>query len=257
MLKAERMNRTQILSALQFHQQMGVDTASGDEPVNWLAEAAPAPAAREPEAKAARPAVSVVPVAPAAPAASLEELYARISSFEGCELKRLAMNTVICDGNPEADVMLIGEAPGADEDRQGKPFVGVSGQLLDRMLSAIGLDRTSVYITNILFWRPPGNRKPNPGEVAQCLPFTVDHIELIRPKVILCAGGLSAQTLLNDQTGITRLRGNWRFWKMKDGSEVPLLPLLHPAFLLRQPARKRDTWRDLLSLKARLDELKA
>lgn len=187
---------------------------------------------------------------------TLEALYAAIEAFEGCVLKETAMNTVIYDGNPGAKIMLVGEAPGADEDRQGKPFVGVSGQLLDKMLAAIGLDRSQVLITNMVFWRPPGNRKPSPNEVAACLPFTRQHIALVNPSAIAFVGGLSAQSLLDSKTGITRLRGNWMTYEDAElGLRIPALPMLHPAYLLRQPKQKREAWLDMLSFKSKLREL--
>lgn len=186
---------------------------------------------------------------------TIEELKAAVEAFEGCPLKATAMNTVFSDGNPEAKVMLIGEAPGADEDRQGKPFVGVSGQLLDRMMATIGLDRTSFYITNILFWRPPGNRTPTSTEVASCLPFMKRHIELINPSAIMLVGGLSAKTMLNRTEGILRQRGKWANYQLNSERAIPALPILHPAYLLRQPAAKRQAWMDLLSFQKKLEEV--
>ena len=169
-------------------------------------------------------------------------------------LKRTATNTVFMDGNPAARIVIVGEAPGAEEDRIGRPFVGRAGQLLDRMLAAIGLDRTQVQITNVIYWRPPGNRKPTAAETAACLPFVLRHIALARPLVLVLAGGTAASTLLPVTDGITRLRGRW-FELAVPGldASVPTLPIFHPAFLLRTPARKREAWRDLLALKARLD----
>lgn len=149
--------------------------------------------------------------------------------------------------------MLIGEAPGADEDRLGKPFVGVSGQLLDRMLACIGLDRRSTYITNVIFWRPPGNRPPTAAEIAACLPFVERHIELVSPEVLVLLGAASAQTLLARNDGITRLRGRWfPFESAGMARPVPAMPVYHPAYLLRQPAQKRAAWRDWLAILARL-----
>src|SRR3954453_5472317 len=190
----------------------------------------------------------------AATADSIEALAELIAAFDDCPLKRTATNTVFLDGNPAAPVMIIGEAPGADEDRIGRPFVGRAGQLLDRMLAAIGLDRTGVQITNVIYWRPPGNRKPTSAEIAACLPFVFRHIALSRPKVLVLAGGTAATALLPVSDGITRLRGRW-FDLAVPGLDqpVPTLPMFHPAFLLRTPERKREAWRDLLALKARLD----
>ena len=149
--------------------------------------------------------------------------------------------------------MFIGEAPGAEEDRQGLPFVGPAGHLLDRMLGAIGLDRTQVYITNIVPWRPPGNRTPTAAEIAVCLPFLQRHIALAAPKLLFPVGGPSAKTLLNTDEGIIRLRGRWKFYTAPDGTKIPARPLLHPAYLLRQPAQKRQAWQDLLEIRKRLD----
>ena len=189
--------------------------------------------------------------------ASLEELRAALQAFDGINsLRQHATNLVFADGNPAAPVMLVGEAPGADEDRIGKPFVGVSGQLLDRMMASIGLDRTGFYITNTCFWRPPGNRKPTEAELVAQAPFVRRHIELINPKILVLVGASAAHTLLGIQDGITRLRGRW-FEYASPGlaAPIPALPIFHPAFLLRQPAQKRETWVDLLKLKARLASL--
>ncbi|HEV8680314.1 MAG TPA: uracil-DNA glycosylase [Stellaceae bacterium] len=194
----------------------------------------------------------------AAGAPTIAALGALVAQFDGCSLKRTATNTVFIDGNPAAPVMIIGEAPGADEDRIGRPFVGRSGQLLDRMLAAIGLDRTTVQITNVIYWRPPGNRKPTSAEIAACLPFVLRHIALARPRVLVLSGATAASALLPTTDGITRLRGRG-FELAVPGLDrpVPTLPMFHPAFLLRAPERKREAWRDLLALKARLDGLAA
>ena len=198
-------------------------------------------------------------LADAAP--TIDALRAAVAAFEGCALKKTAMNLVFADGDPSADVLVLGEAPGADEDRQGVPFVGVSGQLLDLMLAQIGLSRragggTGVYITNMLFWRPPGNRPPTTHEIEVCRPFVERHIALARPRVILFAGGISAKAMLNTSEGIMRLRGRWSEIRVPGLVDpIPALPMYHPAFLLRQPARKREAWRDLLALKHRLRSL--
>lgn len=190
----------------------------------------------------------------AAAAKNVGALKQALEEFEGCALKKTALNLVFADGNPEAKVMFIGEGPGAEEDRRGLPFVGVSGQLLDRMLATIGLDRQSAYISNILFWRPPGNRTPTMSEIAVCLPFVERHIELVDPEILVFIGGISAKTLLGRSEGILRLRGNWRHYQHPGMARpVPALSTLHPAYLLRQPAQKRLAWRDLLSLRAVLD----
>jgi DNA polymerase len=181
--------------------------------------------------------------------------------FDLCPLKKTAANTVFGTGNPEAKIMLIGEAPGADEDRQGEPFVGASGQLLDRMLAAIGLDRGSVYITNMLAWRPPGNRKPTVEEITMCLPFIRRHIELIAPRILVFVGGTSATILLDRRDGITRMRGRWFKYppnstdRTGGESAIAAMPIFHPAYLLRQPALKRLAWVDLLAIKARLQDI--
>ena len=185
---------------------------------------------------------------------TLDELRDALAAFEGCALRNTAKNLVFADGNPKARVMLVGEAPGKDEDIQGLPFVGVSGKLLDRMLASIGLDRTSVYIANTLPWRPPGNRPPTAIEQAICMPFIERQIELSAAEILVLVGGVSAKLMLAADTGIMRLRGRWSTYKTQT-REMPALPILHPAYLLRQPAQKRLAWRDLISLKARIDEL--
>lgn len=186
---------------------------------------------------------------------TLDELKAAVEAFDGCALKVTAKNTVFAAGHPDAPVMLIGEAPGRDEDLEGLPFVGRSGHLLDRMLNAIGLDRSSsAYITNVIFWRPPGNRPPTPEEAALCAPFLLRHIELKQPKVLVLLGGTPVKHVLNVEEGITRIRGRWGRYQV-NGVEIPALPTFHPAYLLRQPGAKRQAWQDLLSLKLKLREL--
>ncbi|MEP1206766.1 MAG: uracil-DNA glycosylase family protein [Rhizobiaceae bacterium] len=189
----------------------------------------------------------------ASEATSLEQLKSVIEAFDGCNLKFTARSTVFADGNPEARIMLIGEAPGRDEDEQGLPFVGRSGQLLDKMLAAIGLDRNQVYITNILPWRPPGNRTPTTAETDICLPFVERHIELINPDLLVLVGGSSAKTMLRTKSGIMSLRGKWK--KLSSGDrEIDTMPCLHPAYLLRAPNHKSLAWKDLLAIKARMAE---
>lgn len=182
---------------------------------------------------------------------TVAELSAALQNFEGCALKKTATQLVFADGNPEAAVMLVGEAPGREEDRMGLPFVGESGRLLDRMLAAIGLDRNSVYITNVVFWRPPGNRHPSQEETTVCAPFARRHVALVKPKVLVLLGGVAAQTLLDTSEGITRLRGRWFTYPGPD-QPIPALPTFHPAYLLRQPALKRAAWQDLLAIKAKI-----
>jgi uracil-DNA glycosylase family 4 len=272
--------REAALALLQWQIAMGAEEAIGEIALDRLTPAAqpmslptvPVPAAapvlRGPAPAAVAPSVVAPPAALAdslaeaaqsarrlaASAESIEALAELIAAFDDCPLKRTATNTVFIDGNPAAPVMIVGEAPGADEDRIGRPFVGRAGQLLDRMLAAIGLDRAGVQITNVIYWRPPGNRKPTTAEIAACLPFVFRHIALARPKVLVLAGGTAASTLLPVSDGITRLRGRW-FDLAVPGLDqpVPTLPMFHPAFLLRTPERKREAWRDLLALKTRLE----
>ncbi len=189
-------------------------------------------------------------------ATTLAELRDALARFDGCSLKDTAKHLVFADGAPEARVVVMGEAPGAEEDRQGKPFVGRSGQLLDRMLAWIGLTRAeSVYITNVLFWRPPGNRTPSNAEKAACLPFVERHLALKQPDYILFAGGQAAQTLLGRREGVLKLRGRWFTYQNADlARPVPALVTLHPAYLLRQPAQKRLAWRDLLAFQEAMAE---
>ena len=263
-----RLSPEGALALLEWQIAMGADEALGEIAPNRLALPQPAATPRPPPSLAAPPAIVAPPGALAeslaeaaqsarllaAGAETIAALGALVAGFDGCPLKRTATNTVFLDGNPAASVMIIGEAPGAEEDRQGRPFVGRSGQLLDRMLAAIGLDRGNVQITNVIYWRPPGNRKPNAAEIAACLPFVLRHIALARPRVLVLSGGTAASALLPLSEGITRLRGRW-FELAVPGlaAPVPTLAMFHPAFLLRDPARKRETWRDLLALKARLD----
>jgi DNA polymerase len=189
----------------------------------------------------------------AASAGNLDELKAILETFEGCNLRNTATNLVFADGNPEGRVMMIGEAPGRDEDLQGLPFVGRSGQLLDRMLKAIGLDRTTVYIANTVPWRPPGNRTPTPQETEICRPFIERQIALAEPDILVLLGGAAAKQMLQTTEGILRLRGKWRPFRSGD-REIRALATLHPAYLLRRPLEKRLAWRDMLALKRALDE---
>ncbi len=183
----------------------------------------------------------------AAACKTLAELKTALENFDGCELKRFAKHTVFADGNPAGHIMFIGEAPGRDEDEQGLPFVGRAGKLLDHMLAAAGLDRTKVYITNVLNWRPPQNRDPTPEEAAACLPFLRRHIELAAPEIIILLGAVAVRHVLGLTDGIMRLRGKWKIYQ-GGGRAIPVMPTLHPAYLLRQPSAKRLAWRDMLAI---------
>lgn len=190
----------------------------------------------------------------AAACQSLHELRRALEVFDGCALRETATRLCFADGNPDAAIMLIGEAPGSEEDRQGLPFVGKSGKLLDRMLATIGLDRTKVWITNAIFWRPPGNRTPTPAEIAVCQPFLERQIELIRPQLIVFLGGIAARALLGLSDGVTRLRGRRLAYRGERLPEpIPALVMFHPAYLLRQPLQKAFAWRDLLTIKSWLE----
>lgn len=188
--------------------------------------------------------------------ATLDQLHEAIRAFEGCTLKASATRTVIGDGNPHGGIVLIGEAPGAEEDRQGIPFVGRSGKLLDQMLAAIGLSRQTVYITNTVFWRPPDNRTPTPAEVASCRPFLDRHLSLLHPKLLLLVGGTAAKTVLNTEEGIGKLRRRWH-QVANPYLPAPLLalPTFHPAYLLRNPPAKKDAWEDLKMFRDKAAEL--
>ena len=255
---------------IEFYLEAGADALVGEEPIDRFAEAAtPAPRAAVPVAPkqaAPRPAVASPAIAPVAPdaaameareaaksAATLDELRAILDRFDGCALKATASRLVFADGNPQARLMLVGEAPGRDEDVAGLPFVGRSGKLLDRMLTAIGLERASVYIANVVPWHPPGNRTPTPQETQICLPFIKRQIELVDPDVLVCLGGPSSQTLLG-QSGITIIRGRWVTFH-NGAREIRAMPTFHPAFLLRSPLQKRFAWRDFLAIKKSLNGL--
>jgi len=270
---------------IAFYLDAGVDALLGEEPVNRMAdEPAPqrlgagvSPAAEEKTAKPGRseallmmtksqalPQRSVSAATPASPdaavmaareaaknATTLDELRSLLADFEGCALRATATQLVFADGNPQSRVMFVGEAPGYDEDIVGRPFVGRSGKLLDRMMAAIGLDRTSCYIANVVPWRPPGNRTPTPQETAICLPFIRRQIELADPDILVCLGGPAMQTLLGMKDGITRSRGRW-FAYDTGRREIRALATFHPAFLLRSPLQKRFAWRDFLALRKAL-----
>jgi DNA polymerase len=281
-----------LAALLRWYDDSGVDLCVDEQPVDRFAAArqkateaetvpSAAAAASRPSAPAARPVNSPtatvpnplraspvetgdsLPLGTAAAAAkaqslaaachSLEELKAAIAGFDGLSLRSTATNLVFADGNPASGFMLIGEAPGADEDRLGLPFVGASGKLLDRMLAAIGRGRESAYISNIVNWRPPGNRKPQPQEIAISLPFIERHIELVNPQIVILLGDTAARALLGKEIGITKLRGQWHTLNMpRLGRPIPVIATYHPAFLLRTPAQKRQSWRDMLSAHGRV-----
>ena len=265
---------------LAFYLEAGVDALLSETPVDRFADQeaprpvlAPAEAAPAPRPRVAMPVLSprdesparAAPLAPpqspeaavtdaraqARQAASLDELRSMLARFEGCELKRHAKQLVFADGNPQARLMFVGEAPGRDEDQEGLPFVGRSGKLLDLMLKAIGLDRTTVYIANVIPWRPPGNRTPTPQETQICLPFIQRQIELVDPEVLVCLGSPSSQAVLGLTDGIMKSRGRWLGYATGT-REVRAIATLHPAYLLRQPLQKRLAWRDFLAIKKAL-----
>ena len=248
----------QAHSLLEWHIELGATEAIGDAPVNRYEIPEKAPAKKPlvaANAPTPEPEIDAVQIAQAAArtAQSLTELEAAMAAFEHCSLREGARNLVFSDGNPAARVMIVGEAPGRDEDIEGKPFVGRAGQLLDKMFGAIGLDRgadtqeNALYITNTLPWRPPENRDPTPAEIAMMKPFLQRHIELAAPEVLVLMGNWACTALLG-RAGITRLRGNWQ-----EVSGLPAMPMTHPAYLLRTPLAKRDAWADLLEIQARLD----
>jgi len=263
---------------LAWYIAMGVDAAVAGEPANWFARAAapvgaserrkpvpppPQPAPRPAQGSGARPRprfeaetdsrASAEAHAGASQAASLDELRECLQAFDGCPLKATAKNLCFSRGSPSARLMLIGEGPGRDEDLQGQPFVGRAGQLLDKMLAAIDLGEDDVYIANIVYWRPPGNRTPTPQEVLACAPFLERQIELVDPDILVFLGGAAAKQMFDTSEGIMRLRGKWRTLKA-GGRERRAIATLHPAYLLRNPSAKRLAWRDLLEIGAALDD---
>jgi DNA polymerase len=261
------MQDTDALATLAWLIEAGADEAIAEEPVNRLTAklvappSPPAPVAMTPRAAAA-PSVAAASgdaigdaQAAAAAANSLDALRAAMEAFEGSALKRAATHTVFADGTPAGRVLFIGEAPGRDEDRIGKPFVGRAGQLLDKMLASIDLDRTrNCYITNVINWRPPDNRDPSPEEAAICLPFLRRHIELANPGVIVLLGAVAARHVMGITEGIMKTRGRWMEYRVGNVM-VPVMPTLHPAYLLRQPAHKKLAWRDLQALASRMEAL--
>ena len=243
---------------LDWYQAMGVDETIGEEPVDCFAAAHPKPSAHAaPDLKKAASPTRVAPRAAStsstrnigAEVSTLLALQELVARFDGCSLRRTAKSLCFARGSEQARIMMIGEAPGRDEDLQGKPFVGRAGQMLDRMLAAIGLTEEHVYITNTVYWRPPGNRTPTPEEIEACAPFLARQIELLSPSLLVLLGGAAAKTILGTGEGILRLRGKWLSYSC-GGRDLPTLATLHPAYLLRNPEQKRLAWRDLLMLKA-------
>ena len=282
----EHRSDPRLLALLAWYRDIGVTDALTAEPLDWLARGdqpihshapgSPLPEPARPEreptragAPTAPPASAPVPARsfaamPAADAEvaarsaarsvrTLEELRIVLESFDGCALRATSKNLCFYRGAPQARIMIIGEAPGRDEDIAGKPFVGPAGQLLDRMLAAIGLGEENAHITNIVYWRPPGNRTPTPQEALVCRPFLMQQMELVRPDMLMLLGGAAAKHVLGITDGILRIRGKWRQVDIA-GRTVPAMPSLHPAYLLRTPASKRLAWRDLLAVRARLDD---
>ena len=290
------MDRAELAALLHFYAESGVDDLCEDAAIDRFEQSASLARAREsaparddreaspqsrpvaqptPSAGNTRPAAPP-PVAPmrqasqltipgeaafedakalAAGANSISELRAALDGFTGCNLRHSAKTLVFADGNPDADIMFIGEAPGREEDLQGTPFVGRAGQLLDRMLEAIGLDRESAYITNMIPWRPPGNRTPAAHEIALCRPFIERHVALAGPKVVVLLGNIASKSLLDTDKGILSLRGTWMDCTI-GGIQIPAMPTLHPAYLLRNPLQKRLAWADFLALQERLERLR-
>lgn len=263
------------LEILRWYKMMGVDEAIADSPQDWAHFIGDLPIAATPAQPASRQSPSNAPPAaapqaiaratPSAPveavalaardlarnAPDLEALEAALAGFDGCPLKKTAKNLCFARGRPDARLMLIGEAPGRDEDLEGRPFVGRAGQLLEKMLAAIGINSADAYITNVVYWRPPGNRTPTPLEVLTCTPFMQRQIELVSPEVLVLLGGAAAKQVLATEQGIMKLRGKWRDYEVA-GKTIRTLATLHPAFLLRNPVSKRLAWRDLLMIKAAL-----
>lgn len=252
---------------IEWLENIGVDAFMGDKPINRLEAKSSSVEPKKEEPKKASSLLETFPqIAPDQTRLqtekklqnvhSLEELKQVMQAFEGCPLKKSAQNLVFGEGALHAPVMIIGEGPGADEDRQGRPFVGLSGQLLDKMLAAVGMSRTeNVYITNVVPYRPPGNRQPTTAEIALYLPFLERHIDLINPKFLLLLGGTAVKALLNTQEGIIRLRGRWQSY-IHAGRQtpIPVLATYHPAYLLRSPSKKREAWHDFLTLKQAVEQ---
>jgi uracil-DNA glycosylase, family 4 len=269
------LSAAEAMAALDWFTAVGVDLLVHNDPVPWsehkitINAPSPAkPAAAQAQSPAAMPTASDAPLgtaeavvaaeALAAKANTLEELRTALAGFDGLSIVKTAQNLVFADGVAGSDLMIIGEAPGREEDEKGLPFVGQSGQLLDRILAAIGRNRENTYISNIVNWRPPGNRKPTPGEIDICRPFIMKHIALAQPKAIVLMGDTAGKAMLPVTTGITKYRGQWHDISPGEGfTPIPMVASFHPAFLLRSPARKREVWLDFLAVKTRLSSPKA
>lgn len=249
-----------IAEILHWYILSGIDEVCDDEPYNALCQSS-----EKITIENTRPATTLLAQANniacnnakelCSKAQTLDDLKAMLENFEGCSLKFSANSTVFGYGNPQAEIVIVGEAPGADEDRIGEPFVGRSGHLLDKMLKTISLSRDDCWITNVLPWRPPGNRTPTDGEVAVCLPFLKRQIELIKPKIIFILGGSAANALLDNGESISHLRGRFIDYTLNNGDTIPTLSSFHPAFLLRSAPQKAKAWSDLLRLQRKLKEL--
>lgn len=264
---ADALSGPELMALLDFYRAAGVDFALEEDAVDRFARSA-APARQRPAAPpqttappAERPIATALSADPAesralaARAQTLDELRQLMDNFDGCGLKKRATQLCFADGNPEAEIMLVGEGPGEQEDLQGKPFVGRAGQLLDRMLAVIGLDRSKVYIANMVPWRPPGNRDPSAEELAQCAPFLIRQVELVAPKLLVTLGNVPTKSLFETSAGITRMRGQWREIVVGE-HRVKALATLHPAYLLRTPSAKALAWSDMLSLRRALEDKK-
>ncbi len=277
------LSRTETLALLQFYVALGLDEATEAAPIDRR-RLDPPPAVTPPiaAAKAAEkrdPAPNSTPRPPlpdagdrpvprsydpvqaveaaeriAAGCDSIAALESALREFDGCVLKATATNTIFADGDPDAAVMYLGQAPGAEEDREGKPFAGPSGELLDKMLRAIGLSREMIYVSNVVYWRPPGNRTPTPVEVAVCLPFVRRHLELKRPRLVVLGGATAGQAVLGNMLSIGRLRNRWHEIVI-GGQTIPAIATYHPSFLINTPEQKREAWKDFLRLRMKLKEL--
>lgn len=268
------MNQQEAISLeaiLSWYLVCGVDEVIGEEPQNWFTKKPPSPSEvtgllHVEKSKTSYVLGSTVPSVNGDAAVqsaytlskaanTVAELRALLQKFDGCPLKKTATSLVFGDGNPKARVLFIGDGPGAEEDRQGVPFFGPSGKLLDQMLASISIERSDIYISNTVFWRPPGNRSPTTQEIATCMPFVERLIEIINPKILVAVGGLAVTSLLGETQGVGRLRGKWfSYSTARLPAPIQATALFHPAYLLRTPARKRETWRDMLAIKRKLED---